>query len=91
MHADLEGLTTRFVKKTLDLPGYAPDYIIGLEASVSSVYLYTLRCNVKHVRKVLIAVDEDRLSNFLSRGNYSRGIDWLSNWNRILWWAEDYV
>lgn len=83
MYAELERLKTWFVKKTLGLPRCAPDYVIWLETGVLPVYLYTLGCNVKYVRKVLFAMDENRLPNFLASGMISRGIGWMNEWNRI--------
>ena len=83
MYAGLERLKRWFVKRVLGLPRCAPDYVVWLETGVLPVYMYTLGCSVRYMRKVLFAMGEDRLPNFLAGGMVTRGIGWVNEWNRI--------
>jgi hypothetical protein len=83
VYDDVEKMKRWFVKRVLGLPRWTPDYVVYLEIGSVPVYLYTLRCQMGYLRKVLFGMDEGRLPRYLAEGMMGEGIGWVEEWEGI--------
>lgn len=69
-----------FLKKTLSIPAFTPNYIVALELGLPSLHLFTLRIHMNYIMKTLFKYDESRLPNFLSKAILRKGGYWRDAW-----------
>lgn len=80
---EVEKIKKWFVKKVLGLPKGTPDYVVCLETGAVPIHLYTMKCQMKYMRKVLFEMNDSRLVKYLAGCMLSEGIGWVEEWERI--------
>lgn len=84
-YEELERLKRWFVKRVLCLPKELPNYALELECGMEPLFMYTLRCHISYVKKVMYEYEDKRLQKILLRSDIDNGIEWVNVWeNRMI-------
>jgi hypothetical protein len=83
IYIEVEKMKKWFIKRVLGLPKWTPDYMLYLEIGAVPVYLYTLKCQIGYMRKVLFGMDESRLPRYLAEGMMRERIGWVEEWEKV--------
>lgn len=79
----LERFLRYFLKKILHLPQTTPSYIIRLESGIKPMYIYTLKCHLSYILKIMSKYKNDRLPKILGAKCNEYNIDWVENLSNL--------
>lgn len=76
-YEEIEGVNKSFIKRILNLPKNTPNYALRTELGIKEWFVYTLKCHMNYIHKVLFSYQEDRFPNFLATIFIDLKIDWF--------------
>jgi len=79
---EVEQLLRFFLKKILQLPNNAPNYLLSLETGTQSLYVCTLRLHLDYIRKVA-SMPPSRLPFILANVTFDKKISWAAKWQLL--------
>lgn len=76
----IERFGRSIIKRILKLPKYTPNYVLRVELGCTEWYLFTLKCHMHYILKIIYQQENYRFTNFLAKIFIQLKFDWFVNW-----------